>query len=224
MTEASAWEFGGGIEELPGVEWNAIAELSEPQLYAPGTELLRQGGTVRDVHIVRTGLVKLTHVTADGRAMICGLRPAGSVLGAGEALLSRSCPTSATTVVQTGTSRMGSAEFLALLSKDHTFSKAVLRAVCRDAHDATIEAIELGSSPAEIRLQHLLTRFAPRQPARDQSVRIKLQIPVKQGELAQLLAITPAYLCRLLAKMERVGTIVREKGWILVRNPGLCAK
>jgi CRP-like cAMP-binding protein len=44
-------------------------------------------------------------------------------------------------------------------------------------------------------------------------------LPLSNQELAQLLAITPEHLCRVLKGMERKGLIRREKGMLTVTNP-----
>jgi CRP-like cAMP-binding protein len=48
---------------------------------------------------------------------------------------------------------------------------------------------------------------------------MKLQIPLKLKELAQLIAITPEYLSRLLSESERQGTIKRDKGCLILTDP-----
>jgi len=40
-----------------------------------------------------------------------------------------------------------------------------------------------------------------------------------RGCIAQLLAITPIYLSRLLEQLEDDGLIRRSKGWLIIRNP-----
>jgi len=155
----------------------------------------------------------------EGKAMICGIHTAGSVIGAAEAVLGQPSPTAAITVVPTSTSRLCVAEFRRLVTEDLAFSAAVLQAVSRDAHEATREAITLGSYPAQVRLQRLLSQLASNSSPVRKVGRLRLSLPVKQYELAELLAVTPAYLCRLLGRLEREGKIKREKGWILLPQP-----
>jgi CRP-like cAMP-binding protein len=48
---------------------------------------------------------------------------------------------------------------------------------------------------------------------------MKLQIPLKLKELAQLIAITPEHLSRLLRELEQQGVISRNKGWLIMTDP-----
>jgi predicted transcriptional regulator len=47
---------------------------------------------------------------------------------------------------------------------------------------------------------------------------IKMHLPLKHREIAQLIAVTPQHLSLVLRQMEVEGTIRREKGWVIVRN------
>jgi hypothetical protein len=48
---------------------------------------------------------------------------------------------------------------------------------------------------------------------------MRLQIPLKLRELAQLIAIAPEYLSRLLRELEQQGTLRRDKGWLIITDP-----
>jgi len=86
----------------------------------------------------------------------------------------------------------------------------------REIHDQIARLIELASLPARLRVEQLLRQLvtAPGSSAPKQEVRVT--VPLKQWELAQLLAVTPAYLSRLLDRLEQDGTLTRRKGWIVV--------
>jgi len=47
----------------------------------------------------------------------------------------------------------------------------------------------------------------------------RFQLPLKHWEAAQLLAITPTYLSRLLTELESEEIISRKNGWISVNKP-----
>jgi CRP-like cAMP-binding protein len=48
---------------------------------------------------------------------------------------------------------------------------------------------------------------------------IEVEIPLKQHEVAHLLAATPEHLNRLIRKMQIEGLIIRDKGCLTVLNP-----
>jgi CRP-like cAMP-binding protein len=47
-------------------------------------------------------------------------------------------------------------------------------------------------------------------------IKIQLQLPLKHWELAELIAVTPEHLSRLLKKMQLEGIVQRDKGWIRI--------
>ncbi len=48
---------------------------------------------------------------------------------------------------------------------------------------------------------------------------IRLQLPLKQRELAQAIVVPDSCLSRLLKELEQDGVIERNRGWIIVRDP-----
>jgi CRP-like cAMP-binding protein len=77
---------------------------------------------------------------------------------------------------------------------------------------------EIACLPARQRLEQLLWKIGE-QLGESQTTNFKVQLPLKHWEAAQLLAITPTYLSRLLAELESDEIISRMNGWIIVRKP-----
>ena len=69
------------------------------------------------------------------------------------------------------------------------------------------------------RLEKFLLEMVDSMDVRDLEKPIKLPILLKQWELAQLLAVTPQHLCRLLTQMEKERLLVRENGWLILPKP-----
>jgi len=44
---------------------------------------------------------------------------------------------------------------------------------------------------------------------------MRLQMPLKHWEVAELIAVTPEHLSRVLRQMETEGILRREKGWLI---------
>jgi len=42
---------------------------------------------------------------------------------------------------------------------------------------------------------------------------------LKNWEVAQLLALTPQHLCRLVKQLENEGLLMRKNGWIILSDP-----
>ena len=58
-----------------------MAAISSPAIHEAGDTIIAQGETVHHVGIVRSGVVKITNTTADGRHMVIGLIEEGRAAG-----------------------------------------------------------------------------------------------------------------------------------------------
>jgi CRP/FNR family transcriptional regulator len=189
---------------------------AECQGYPTGTALMRQGEPVRTVYYIREGRIKLEHSDSDGSTVIAGLLDVGSFVGAGETFLGLPALVTAVTLVTMRTCNFSVGAFRELASNDHSFLFYVCMALSRDSRQQTIHSIELGANACR-RLEHFLSHLAAHS-GRKASNPVKVRLPLKHMELAQLLAITPTHLARLLRQLEREGVIQRQKGWIMLRE------
>jgi CRP-like cAMP-binding protein len=89
----------------------------------------------------------------------------------------------------------------------------------REAFDNVARIAQLGCVPARQRLEHLLRLLIKAQAVRAPGEAVRLELPLKNWETAQLIAVTPAYLSRLLNQLERAGLLRRRAGWIIVPEP-----
>jgi len=69
------------------------------------------------------------------------------------------------------------------------------------------------------RLEKFLWKLVQTQNGSDQKKPIKIQMILKNWEVAQLLALTPQHLCRLIKQLEKEGTVMRKKGWLILPDP-----
>src|SRR5439155_25910431 len=109
--------------------------------------------------------------------------------------------------------------FLDLLSTEIKLGLVIQDTLCDEVLNQAARMSEIACLPARQRLEQLLWKIAE-QLGETQTINFKIQLPLKHWEAAQLLAITPTYLSRLLAELESEEIISRTNGWIIVRKPG----
>ena len=73
--------------------------------------------------------------------------------------------------------------------------------------------------PAQERLELLLSEMIHNHGSTVSKTPDKFALPLTNQELAQLLAISPEHLCRVLKAMEQEGLIKRDRGTVIVANP-----
>lgn len=203
---------------------DSAALRSDSHTYPPAVELFSQGAHPANVYLVQTGIVKFTRSEANGQEILLDLRFPGSLVGSAAAISEKPHPFAAVTVTHCTLSRWSARSFVSLLDTDTSLAARVREILSDDILDHVARISQLTCLPARQRLEHLLWQFCEHMGSENlyrQSDRAsRLQLPLKQWEVAQFLAITPAYLCRLLAELESEEIIVRRNGWIIVAALG----
>lgn len=188
-------------------------------MYPAGVELFQQDACPRDVYFVETGLAKLTRYEENGSEFILDIRFPGSLLGLEAAIRNKAHPFSAVTATNCKLTHLTAPRFLDLLSTEVKLGLVIQDTLCDEVLNQAARMSEIACLPARQRLEQLLWKVAE-QVGETQTINFKVQLPLKHWEAAQLLAITPTYLSRLLAELESEEIISRTNGWIIVRKPG----
>jgi CRP/FNR family transcriptional regulator len=191
--------------------------------YPPAVELFNQGSFPADVYLVQSGIVKLTRCEANGQEILLDLRFPGSLVGSAAVISEKPHLFGATTVTRCTVTRWTSPNFLKLMATDVSVAARVRKILSDEVLDHVVRISQLTCLPARQRLEQLLWQFCERAQPNDSGPRAegtsRLHLPLKHYEIAHLLSITPAYLCRLLNALEKESVINRSKGWIIVREP-----
>lgn len=193
------------------------------QLYPPNTEIYHQDTPASAVYLIERGLVKLTWVEPDGHEVIVGLRRRHWLIGAPAVLLERHCAFTVTTLIPCSLRCISSKGFLRMVNGNAEFCRQLLRMFSEEIYSQGTKVAVLGCMPARDRLTRFLRELVLEQehangPAKPQKP-MRLQVPLKLKELAQLIAITPEHLSRLMRELEQQGIISRDKGWLILTDP-----
>jgi len=199
--------------------WEALNRVAPAQAYTAGTELFRQGSAVQDVYFIDQGLVKLIRLEPDGREMIVGLRFPGWVIAAAAAIIQQSHLTTGITMCGCRLRRISSETFRDLLQRDAQFSWLVHRMHSHEVYDQVARLVQLGCASARHRLEQLLWQLIIALEPDGLKKETKLALPLKQWEIAELIAVTPAYLSRIYNELERAGVLRRRNGWLIIHDP-----
>ncbi len=190
----------------------------DSHVYPAGIELFRQDSDPAHIYFVESGVAKLKRCEKNGNEFILDLRYSGSMLGTESAIRHKPHPFAAVTTTACRLSHISTPRFLNLIRTEELLNSFIQENLCAEVLNHAARMSEIASLSARQRREQLLWTIAD---ANDENRTndFKLQLPIKQGEVAQLLAITPTYLCRLLAELETDGIISRRNGWMILRNP-----
>jgi CRP-like cAMP-binding protein len=190
---------------------------SPPREYPARTEIIQQDTLAMVVYLIENGLVKLSRMEPSGHEVIAGLRRRNWIIAAPAVLVDRKY--TATALVDCKIRRISSERFLSLIETNPEFSRHMLRMFSQEIVNYGKAFCNLGCLPAIDRLKRLLHEIMLEinQPPSDKE-QVELKFPLKHKELAQMIAITPEHLSRLLKQLESDGIITREKGAVILRN------
>jgi len=196
-----------------------FGRLGLVRTYGPGAELLQQGTPTDDVYLIREGVVKLVWADSKGRQTIVGLRFTGSFLGTSAVITSDVCPTGVVTVTRCVTERVSAGRFLDRLHEDPELAWKVHQLHSRELYEQLNWLGELACCPARSRVANLLRRLAVSSEPNGGFNDARVHLPLKRKEIAELIAITPEHLSRLLHEFSKEGYIDIRDGWIVVPDP-----
>lgn len=199
--------------------WDKYARLAPLQRYNRATELYKQGDEAQYIHLLTLGLVKLTRLGQNGQELIISVYAPTRLLGTASAILRKPHPVTAMTLTECHIHTMTVATFHELMMTDTDFSWLVQREQSRDAYEQIIHLTQLGCLSARRRLEILLCQFISMKGAHKFSSAISLALPVKLWEIAEIIAVTPEHLSRLLSVMQREGILLRENKRLIILSP-----
>ena len=193
-----------------------LGEVAISRTYEAGFELERQGDPALCVFLVESGLVKLLIGHADGRQeRIVTLRSSGWVLGADAVVAHQPYAATAVTIHPSGVGKIAADEFLRLMETDRALAKHIHE---MHAREVIAGQAQLGdeSTPVKVRLLQFLADLASATTSGPGSDELRVKVPLKQWEIAQLLGVAPPYLNKLIKEIEGEGLISRQRRGIVV--------
>jgi len=190
-----------------------------PQTYTAHAEIFRQDTPAEAVYFIERGLVKLSRIDRSGQEVIAGLRRRHWIIGAPAALLGKPYSFTNSALTHCTLRCISAAGFMNLVETDKDFNLQILAMLSEEIFTHGKNAVNLGCLPAVDRLKRLVFDILTEmeQPS-GQKWEVTFQLPLKHRELAQMVAVTPEHLSRLLGTLERDGLIQRVGSLLKVRD------
>jgi CRP-like cAMP-binding protein len=202
-----------------GTQADELLAAGTPRRFAVGAILIREGQPLSSILLVRSGRVKVTTLSADGREAVLSISGPGEVLGELSALDEQ--PPSATLVamepVETIAVSVGA--FRTFLTEHPTAMLAVLRTITGRLREGDRKRLEFAVTDTLGRVCSRLVELAHKHgvPHGD-SVRITL--PLSQEELAAWTGSSREAVAKSLRTLRERGYIETHRRSITVVNLG----
>ncbi len=223
--------LGISKSDLPAMDRNAEAEPCQPvfapliapdfagafvnsesETIPPRSVVILQGAPIRNIYFIERGIVRLVSRMANGERTVLGLRSRGCALGVSAAILKLPSWCAVETITPTTLTKMPAAEFSRIISEDRQMLRRCSLHLCREIQVLEEQEIELRSGSVGDRLKRLMREFSESGLAGRSST-----VSMKHIEVADLLAITPAHLSRLL---KEVTSMAAERDSDISRGVG----
>jgi CRP-like cAMP-binding protein len=187
--------------------------------YASRSELFQQGTPADDVYLIHEGMVKLVWGESTGKQTILRLRWSGSFIGVPAVVTGQPYLTSAITLVPSVLERIPAEKFLQHLQTDPEFTWKVHQIQSREVHEQLNWLGEMACCSARSRLRNFFWRLTEAYKVQKEGKRSRVRLPLKQKEVAELIAVTPEHLSRLLHELSRDGLLQLRRGSIVIPDP-----
>lgn len=196
-----------------------FSRLFPLQGFPAGVEISKQGAISDSVYCIDSGLVKVTSLFETGRETIVYLRSTNGLLGVASVILQKPNPVNATTLTHCQLRRIPAEAFLALVTNNISFAHFIQQALSREVYEQITPIVELACCSARQRFERFLWMLVSGMRDPESREEVRLRMPLRHWEAAQVLAITPAYLSRLLSRLEEENILHRKKGVLIIPDP-----
>jgi CRP-like cAMP-binding protein len=213
----------GASYSPPDSGWDALSALAPPEDWPHATRIFNQGLPAADAYVIEHGLVKLVYVGSDGKELIVGVRSSGRVLGGPSVILGQAYPVSAVTLTPCCLRHIPASVITQIRKANPTAVDYLLKETSREVLDQVSQLIDSGL-PALHRLRRLLVRFAREISGTHWPDEARVPLLLKHWEIAQMIAVTPQHLSRLLRDIQITDKIRIQKGWLIVSDPARFAR
>lgn len=191
--------------------WTHLARLAPLLEYPARISLFDQETQASEIYLIESGLIKLIFAEPEDNELVVGLRTPGSMLGVASVILSKPYPFSAQTLTACKLRRLSGNLFLNLLKTNSEVGWYLHQAQSHEVYNQLTQLVGIGCLSARHRLELLLVQLIDTLPHQDGDKQIRFKLPLKHWELAELIAVTPEHLSRVLKEMQNEGIVLKEK-------------
>lgn len=181
--------------------------------------IFSQGESPHTVCLICSGSVKLTRTESDGSRVIVGLRQKGWALGALSIFQKAPYETTAETITRCKLCFIPIDTFKRMMDGSAEFSRWIAMMLSEALRSSMVSISERSCLSGRQRLEKFLLKLVQAQNGVDRQTPLKIQMNLKSWEVAQLLAVTPQHLCRLMKQLEKEGILIRNNGWLILPEP-----
>lgn len=206
------------MTELPDHERTTLLDRAVPRALEPGEILHLAGDRCDRVHVVATGVIKLSLRDSNGEETILGLAAPGSVLGDLPAIDHRAHPLDAIAASHSEVLGFDPQLFVEVVFRNPRAALALARASSDRARWVIDTALERTSGEVPARLAGRLLDLG-RMFGKETGSAIELDLPLGQRELGKLAGMCRESTCKTLRRFKAAGLVDYEGRKLRILRP-----
>ena len=203
------------FQSLSDKELAIIESIIESHHYKRGSLVFREGEASESLFVVKSGLIKLTQTSNEGKQHIVRFLFPGDYFGQFALLHNKNNDVTAEVIESGDVCRMHRKDFIPLLEQNAALAFSFLMSVSEQLHQAEASAGAMHMFEVEKRLARLLvylhTRSHTESEAAAHALRHSVDLPSAKKEVAAMIGTTAETLSRKLNKLEALKIIAMHK-------------
>ena len=199
--------------ECPGLkttEWQALAEFELISMdnckqvitCEPGEILFSQGEQGKGIYCIKSGLIGLRRIDINGNSALIRLINAGSTVGYRTFLTRKAHINSAEALTSCALCYFPRPNVEKLLAANPLLRERFLQHFYDDAIDTENDYVRSLTMGMKSRFLHLILMFYERFGYQDENGNAIVQLPVKKGDIAELVGVRPESISRLIDQLQ----------------------
>jgi CRP-like cAMP-binding protein len=188
-------------------------------IYPSGVELFRQNDPATQIYFIEKGIVKVSCVGPSGEEVIICLRRRNWLLGVTQVIVDNVYSATATTLTRCIMRNVSAKAFMDQLTIDIALSVELNHMFSREIRRNFEKIVALGCMSATERLRSFLHELIAEEDLDELRKKGRLELPLKSDELAEIVAVTPQHLHRVLKDPELKAHVKQSKKILTIVDP-----
>ena len=168
----------------------------------PGETLYSQGDPGNGIYCIQSGLIGLRRVDVNGNSVLIRLSSAGSTVGYRTFLTKEAHVNSAEALTTSVLCYIPRPRVEQMLKTNPRLGERFLQHFCDDAAETESDYVRSLTMGMKSRFLHLILIFYERFGYQDEDGNSVVELPVKRGELAELVGVRPESISRLIDQLQ----------------------
>ncbi len=190
----------------------AVVQEMREIVFDANQAIFARGDPGKDIYFVMTGRVRLSVLTPEGRELSFAHAEAGQIFGEIAVLDGGMRTADATAVTKVQSLALSKAALMRLMETRPKVGEGVIKFLCNRVREADQQLEGIALYPIEVRLARFFLAAARQKGEIKPGVKVILDLPISQSELALLIGASRPKVNAALALLEDGGAIARSDG------------